>query len=178
MDEHAYRQVLASTPHLCPFEKSLLSGCVSCSQQNTRQIAERVVLSCHSAVSWSDCVALRDAFRLNFTFALGKSHIDGPLPHAQEMRMQCGGLRDLLDIKVFVDADADDRLSRVIRRDIQERGRSAEIVLNRYEKTVKPMHLDFIEPSKRYADLIIPQGGDNTVGIEVLSILIREHLST
>jgi uridine kinase len=85
-------------------------------------------------------------------------------------------VRDLLDIKVFVDADADDRLARVIRRDIQERGRSAEIVLNRYEKTVKPMHLDFIEPSKRYADLIIPQGGDNKVGIRVLSSLIREHL--
>ena len=86
-------------------------------------------------------------------------------------------LRDLLDIKVFVDADADDRLSRVIRRDIQERGRSAELVLNRYEKTVKPMHLDFIEPSKRYADLIIPQGGSNKVGIRVLCSLIREHLS-
>jgi len=86
-------------------------------------------------------------------------------------------VRDLLDIKVFVDADADDRLSRVIRRDINERGRSAEIVLNRYEKTVKPMHLDFIEPSKRYADLIIPQGGDNQVGIRVLTSLIREHLS-
>ncbi len=86
-------------------------------------------------------------------------------------------VRDLLDIKVFVDADADDRLVRVIRRDIQERGRSAEFVLNRYEKTVKPMHLDLIEPSKRYADLIIPQGGDNKVGIRVLSSLIREHLS-
>ena len=85
-------------------------------------------------------------------------------------------VRDLLDIKVFVDSDADDRLARVIRRDIQERGRSTEIVLNRYEKTVKPMHLDFIEPSKRYADLIIPQGGDNKVGIRVLSSLIREHL--
>jgi len=85
-------------------------------------------------------------------------------------------VRDLLDIKVFVDTDADDRLARVIRRDIQERGRSAEIVLNRYEKTVKPMHLDFIEPSKRYADLIIPQGGENQVGIRVLSSLIREHL--
>lgn len=85
-------------------------------------------------------------------------------------------VRDLLDIKVFVDADADDRLARVIRRDIQERGRSAETVLARYEKTVKPMHLDFIEPSKRYADLIIPQGGNNTVGIRVLSSLIREHL--
>jgi uridine kinase len=86
-------------------------------------------------------------------------------------------VRDLLDIKVFVDADADDRLARVVRRDIQERGRSAEIVLNRYERTVKPMHLDFIEPSKRYADLIIPQGGDNKVGIRVLCSLIREHLS-
>ena len=86
-------------------------------------------------------------------------------------------VRDLLDIKVFVDADADDRLSRVIRRDIEERGRSAELVLNRYEKTVKPMHLDFIEPSKRYADLIIPQGGNNKVGIRVLCSLIREHLS-
>jgi uridine kinase len=86
-------------------------------------------------------------------------------------------VRDLLDIKVFVDADADDRLARVIRRDITERGRSAEIVLARYERTVKPMHLDFIEPSKRYADLIIPQGGDNKVGIRVLTSLIREHLS-
>ena len=85
-------------------------------------------------------------------------------------------VRDLLDIKVFVDADADDRLSRVIRRDIQERGRSADTVLNRYEHTVKPMHLDFIEPSKRYADLIIPQGGDNKVGIRVLGSLIRDHL--
>lgn len=85
-------------------------------------------------------------------------------------------VRDLLDIKVFVDADADDRLSRVIRRDVQERGRSADVVLNRYERTVKPMHLDFIEPSKRYADLIIPQGGDNKVGIRVLGSLIRDHL--
>jgi uridine kinase len=86
-------------------------------------------------------------------------------------------VRDLLDIKVFVDADADDRLSRVIRRDIQERGRSAEIVLDRYELTVKPMHLDFIEPSKRYADLIIPQGGNNKVGIKVVISMIRQHLA-
>ncbi|MFO7616721.1 MAG: uridine kinase [Bacteroidales bacterium] len=86
-------------------------------------------------------------------------------------------VRDLLDIKVFVDADADDRLSRVIRRDLAERGRSAETVLNRYEVTVKPMHLEFIEPSKRYADLIIPQGGENRVGIRLLTSLIRQHLS-
>lgn len=69
-------------------------------------------------------------------------------------------LRDLMDIKVFVDADADDRLSRVICRDIVERGRSVNMVLERYEKTVKPMHLQFIEPTKRYADIIVPQGGE------------------
>ncbi len=68
-------------------------------------------------------------------------------------------LRELIDVKVFVDADADDRLGRVVSRDIQERGRTVEKVLERYEKTVKPMHLQFIEPSKRSADIIIPQGG-------------------
>ncbi len=87
------------------------------------------------------------------------------------------GLRELMDIKVYVDADADDRLSRVINRDIIERGRSIKVVLDRYEKTVKPMHLEFIEPSKRYADLIIPQGGQNEVGIRVLVSLIKQHLA-
>ncbi|HNY08398.1 MAG TPA: uridine kinase [Tenuifilaceae bacterium] len=88
----------------------------------------------------------------------------------------CPELRNLLDIKVFVDADADDRLSRVIARDIVERGRSVNKVLDRYEKTVKPMHLQFIEPSKRYADIIIPGGGENQVGIEVLISIIEKHL--
>ncbi len=81
-------------------------------------------------------------------------------------------LRELLDLKVFVDADADDRLLRCIQRDILERGRSVKDVLYRYEKTVKPMHNQFIEPSKRYADLIVPQGGNNLVAIKVLSDLI------
>jgi uridine kinase len=85
-------------------------------------------------------------------------------------------LRDLLDIKVFVDADADDRLGRVITRDIVERGRSVFNVLERYHETVKPSHLQFIEPSKRYADLIIPGGGENQVGIEVLISIIEKHL--
>ena len=85
-------------------------------------------------------------------------------------------LCDLIDIKVFVDADADDRLSRVIYRDIQERGRSAEKVLERYEKTVKPMHIQFIEPSKRFADIIIPQGGNNHVAIEILATIILDRL--
>lgn len=86
------------------------------------------------------------------------------------------GLRDLLDIKVFVDADADDRLGRVITRDIVERGRSLNTVLERYHHTVKPSHLQFIEPSKRYADVIIPGGGENQVGIEVLISIIKQHL--
>ncbi len=86
------------------------------------------------------------------------------------------GLRDMFDIKVFVDADADDRLGRVIQRDIIERGRSVLMVLERYHQTVKPSHLQFIEPSKRYADIIIPGGGENQVGIEVLISIIEKHL--
>ena len=86
------------------------------------------------------------------------------------------GLRKMLDIKVFVDADADDRLGRVITRDIVERGRSVLKVLERYHDTVKPSHLQFIEPSKRYADIIIPGGGENQVGIEVLVTIIEKQL--
>ena len=85
-------------------------------------------------------------------------------------------LRDCMDIKIFVDADADDRLSRVISRDIIERGRSVNKVLERYDKTVKPMHLQFIEPSKRYADIIIPQGGHNKVAIDILLATIEKAL--
>ncbi len=85
-------------------------------------------------------------------------------------------LRGLMDLKVFVDCDADDRLNRVIKRDIIERGRSVEKVLDRYEKTVKPMHLQFIEPSKRYADIIVPQGGNNVVAIDILTHFIQKNL--
>jgi uridine kinase len=87
------------------------------------------------------------------------------------------GLRNMMDIKVFVDADADDRLGRVIQRDIIERGRSVLQVLERYHDTVKPSHLQFIEPSKRYADIIIPRGGENQIGIEVIISIIEKHLS-
>lgn len=85
-------------------------------------------------------------------------------------------LRKLLDIKVYVDADADDRLIRVINRDIIDRGRSIGEVLERYDKTVKPMHLQFVEPSKKYADLIIPQGGNNKVGVNILVDTIQQVL--
>lgn len=85
-------------------------------------------------------------------------------------------MRERMDIKVFVDADADDRLMRVIRRDIEERGRSFIQVLDHYDKFVKPMHLLFIEPSKRYADIIVPLGGTNKVAIDILSSRIIHQL--
>lgn len=85
-------------------------------------------------------------------------------------------IRNMLDIKVFVDADADDRLIRVIARDCIERGRTPEIVINRYQEALKPMHCQYIEPSKRYADLIVPQGGSNTVAINLLTDYIESRL--
>jgi uridine kinase len=85
-------------------------------------------------------------------------------------------LRNRFNVKVFVDADADDRLIRIIHRDILERGRSVDTVLTHYESFVKPMHLQFIEPSKRYADLIVPQGGENRVAIELLGSRIHLKL--
>lgn len=85
-------------------------------------------------------------------------------------------LRDMLDAKVFVDADADERLIRVISRDCVERGRTPQMVIDRYQETLKPMHELYIEPSKRYADLIIPQGGGNNVAIKLLTDYIRSLL--
>ena len=89
----------------------------------------------------------------------------------------CKPLRDQMDIKIFVDADDDDRLMRVMARDILERGKTVETVIERYTKTVKPMYLQFIEPSKRYADIIIPQGGHNKVAIDIISATIEKSLS-
>jgi uridine kinase len=77
-------------------------------------------------------------------------------------------LRELMDIRIFVDTDADERLIRRIRRDILERGRSIESVMNQYTQTVKPMHLEFVEPSKHWADVIIPRGAENAVAIDMV----------
>jgi len=82
-------------------------------------------------------------------------------------------LRKLMDVKVFVDTDDDIRFIRRLRRDIAERGRTVESVIDQYLGTVKPMHLEFVEPSKRYADIIIPQGGHNAVAVDMLLRLIR-----
>ena len=85
-------------------------------------------------------------------------------------------LRALMDLKIFVDADSDERLIRVIQRDVIERGRTAEAVMERYTRVLKPMHLQFIEPTKRYADIIIPEGGNNAVAVDILCQYIKKNL--
>jgi uridine kinase len=85
-------------------------------------------------------------------------------------------IRDLCDVKVFVDADADVRVLRRIRRDMRDRGRPVEEIIDQYLSTVQPMHLQFVEPSKRYADVIVPRGGRNTVAIEMIVAKIQRRL--
>jgi uridine kinase len=96
--------------------------------------------------------------------------VDGILLFADER------VRDLCDMKVFVDADADVRLIRRIRRDMRKRGRPLDEILDQYLTTVQPMHLQFVEPSKRYADVIVPRGGKNQVAIEMIVAKIRHRL--
>ncbi len=86
------------------------------------------------------------------------------------------GLRDLMHIKLFVDAEHDVRFIRRLRRDLVERGRSLDSIIRQYEESVRPMHMQFVEPSKRYADLIIPEGGHNKVAIDLVKTKIRELL--
>jgi uridine kinase len=87
-------------------------------------------------------------------------------------------LRDLFDVRLFVDTDADIRFIRRLQRDIAERGRTTEMVINQYLKTVRPMHLEFVEPSKRYADVIIPEGGLNTVAMDMVTARIESLLQS
>ena len=88
----------------------------------------------------------------------------------------CKELRDQMNIKIFVDADDDDRVVRIILRDIAERGRNIDTAVSHYCETVKPMHLQFIEPSKRYADIIVPQGGHNKVAIDIITATVEKAL--
>ncbi|HEX5724229.1 MAG TPA: uridine kinase [Longimicrobiaceae bacterium] len=86
-------------------------------------------------------------------------------------------LRALFDLKIFVDTDADVRFIRRLRRDVEQRGRSVESVIEQYLGTVRPMHFEFVEPYRRYADVILPRGGENTAGIEVIAASVRERLA-
>jgi uridine kinase len=83
-------------------------------------------------------------------------------------------LRNLMDIKIFVDTDADVRILRRIERDMKERGRTLESIINQYRATVRPMHIEFVEPSKRFADIIIPEGGHNKIGIDMIVAKIKQ----
>ncbi len=85
-------------------------------------------------------------------------------------------IRQILDVKVFVDTDADERFIRRLKRDIQERGRSIDSIIDQYTQVVRPMHLQFVEPTKRYADIIIPEGGDNEVAIDILVSKIKTRI--
>ena len=85
-------------------------------------------------------------------------------------------LRDLMDIRIFVDTDADVRLCRRIKRDVNKRGRSLESVLNQYQQTVKPMHEKYVEPSKKYAHVVVPEGGKNLVALDMIMGRIARHL--
>ena len=86
-------------------------------------------------------------------------------------------LRNLMDIKIFVDTDADVRLCRRIKRDVNKRGRTLESVLMQYQQTVKPMHEKYVEPSKKYADIVVPEGGKNLVALDMIMLRIQRHLS-
>lgn len=122
-------------------------------------------------------VPVYDFTRYNRTGATGTAHprraiiVEGILIYTD------APLRALLDVKVFVDADDDIRFIRRLRRDVAERGRTMESIIEQYLNTVKPMHLEFVEPGKRYADIIVPQGGHNTVAIDMLLTLIRSLAS-
>ena len=86
-------------------------------------------------------------------------------------------LRDLMDIKIFVDTDADVRLCRRIKRDVNKRGRTLESVLTQYQDTVKPMHERYVEPSKKYADIVVPEGGKNWIALDMILGRIQRHLN-
>ena len=85
-------------------------------------------------------------------------------------------LRELMDIRIFVDTDADVRLCRRIKRDVNKRGRTLESVLTQYQQTVKPMHEKYVEPSKKYADIVVPEGGKNPVALDMIMLRIQKHL--
>jgi uridine kinase len=85
-------------------------------------------------------------------------------------------LRELMEIKIFVDTDADVRLCRRIKRDVNKRGRTLESVIEQYQTTVKPMHEKYVEPSKKYADIVVPEGGKNRIALDMIMGHIRRHL--
>ena len=126
MDESAYREALkSSVPLQCPFEKSILTHCADCSKSEKHNIAEREAVACISALEQNKCTSLHELLRNNFKFALGKSHIEGPLTHAQEMRIQCGGLKGL---QFIVDGNEEmSDISELLARAIKNFGKMEDV---------------------------------------------------
>ncbi len=139
MDESAFRQRLAGLHgRACPFAKSILTRCAGCAISEKRNIAERELVTCSSAEEHERCLVLRDLLRHNFNFALGKVHIDGPLPHAQEMRMQCGGLKGLQ--RVMDDGDEVRDVAGLLRQAQQRFGELADFP---YSEIVRLANIHF-----------------------------------
>lgn len=131
-----------------------------------------------------DDIPFEERAKLNYDYAMHNCSDKTILVHPAPVIVLEGillfvekDLCDLMDIKVFVDTDADVRILRRILRDVKERGRSLDSVVTQYLTTVKPMHEQFVEPSKRRADVIIPEGGQNTVALEMLIERVRKHLN-
>ena len=131
-----------------------------------------------------DDIPFEERAKLNYDYAMHNRSDKTILVHPAPVIVLEGillfvekDLCDLMDIKVFVDTDADVRILRRILRDVKERGRSLDSVVTQYLTTVKPMHEQFVEPSKRRADVIIPEGGQNTVALEMLIERVRKHLN-
>ena len=135
----------------------------------TRQLNGRVVvIPQDSYYKDSSHLPMEERHKINFDH-----------PDAIDWKLLCQQIRELRDqmnIKIFVDADDDDRVVRIILRDIAERGRNIDTAVSHYCETVKPMHLQFIEPSKRYADIIVPQGGHNQVAIDIITTTVEQAL--
>lgn len=126
MDETAYRQIYSEViERSCTFEKAVLARCVGCDRSKRIQIAEREAVACQNALSLSRCTSLHDYLRPSFAFALGKVRDDGPLPHAQELRVQCGGLKGL---QYVLDDNADvDNVDALLGSALQKWGEFADI---------------------------------------------------
>ena len=157
-------------------------------------MSEREVVNYDHPLAFDNELLIEDLLRLKqgqtayapvYDFSLHTRHLDKQIELKPNRIVILEGLhvlsderlRGLLDIKVFVDTDPDVRILRRVLRDIEERGRTIQSIHDQYMKTVKPMHEAFIEPSKKYADLIIPEGGHNQVGIQLLSVLTEKYLS-
>ena len=158
------------------------SGKTTIIEKLKKQFKDEIVMISHDFYYWpNDDKTLEERAKLNYDYTMNTRSKETMRVYPKPviivegiLILEDARLRELMDLKVYVDTDADERLIRRILRDTKERGRSLESILTQYQNTVKPMHEEFIEPSKKHADIIIPRGGENTPAIEMLV----QHLKT